>query len=171
MAIKNGVPLLDQGVCQCCGARTQKGIYECVALFNSGFQAIDFSDRNNHIYRFLSVDAHALQHPEIHGRWSNHFHLTRLHLILTYKVYWTYRRSPKLSDYLNKYKARNPQEYLTPPKVLERGNTTITDFQEKAHSSDASKALVHKWAKEVYQAWHQSHKVVDPISKGFRDIL
>ena len=75
IAAKNGITLLANGKCQFCGAHTQRGVHECVELFNVGFQHLDFSKKENHFYRFLIVDAHTLQHSEIHGRWNNHFHL------------------------------------------------------------------------------------------------
>ena len=84
-AAKNGVDLLNKGRCQFCGADYQKGIFDCMENYNSGLLLFDFNDPKYLLNRFLSVDAHALQHPEIHGRWSNHFHLTRLHLILQKK--------------------------------------------------------------------------------------
>ena len=83
-AKKNGVTLLGNGRCQFCDAETTRGIHECVEIFSLGFQMIDYSKIDNHLYRFLTVDAHTLQHPEIHGRWNNHFHLTRQHLIFKY---------------------------------------------------------------------------------------
>ena len=85
-AEKNGVSLLDSGACQFCGAEVQRGVHECLEIFNLGFQQIDFSNPENHLYRFFIVDAHTLQHSEIHGRWNNHFHLTRLHLIFERNV-------------------------------------------------------------------------------------
>jgi len=121
LAEKNGIKLLDKGKCQFCGANTKRGIHECLEIFNIGFQEIAFSIPENHFYRFLIVDAHTLQHPEIHGRWNNHFHLTRLHLIFKFYIRWTYNLSPKLSDYLNKYRVHKQDEYLYPPKLLERG--------------------------------------------------
>ncbi len=36
--------------------------------------------------RFLSVDAMALQHCELHGPWNNHIHLARLFLIFEKNV-------------------------------------------------------------------------------------
>ena len=166
-AEKNGVILLDTGSCQFCGANTKRGIHECLEIFNLGFQGIDFSSGKNQIYRFLIVDAHALQHPEIHGRWSNHFHLTRLHLIFKYDMVWTYQLSPRLSDFLNKYKAKKRDEYLTPPKVLERGRITSTDFRVKSNNMTECKDLIKKWAEEVYYLWQESHLTVDNIAKGF----
>ena len=167
LAKKNGVVLLDSGKCQFCGAKTKRGIHECLEIFNLGFQEIDFSNSKNHRYRFLIVDAHTLQHPEIHGRWNNHFHLSRLHLIFEYEINWTYEHSPKLSDYLNKYKLNKQDEYLVPPKVLERGNITTTDILQQSSTEGECKKLITKWAQEVYEVWSHSHDIVDEIAKGF----
>ena len=167
LAEKNGVSLQDEGRCQFCGANTTRGIHECLEIFNLGFQDIDFSNPENHLYRFLIVDAHTLQHPEIHGRWSNHFHLSRLHLIFNYEVKWTYQLSPKLSDYLNKYKVHHPKEYLAPPKILERGNITTTDILGNDLNEAAAKELIKQWASEVYDKWESQHIIVDNIAKGF----
>lgn len=112
-AAKNGVTLLASGSCQFCGATTKRGIHECLEIFSLGFK-LDYSIATNHLFRFVSVDAHALQHPEIHGRWNNHFHLTRLHLIFQYKIKWNYKLSSKLSGHLNRYKAHKGNEHLEP---------------------------------------------------------
>ncbi len=69
-AHKNGVTLLENGKCQFCGEDYQRGIFECMDNYNNGLELLDFNVEENHLFRFLSVDAHALQHPEIHGRWS-----------------------------------------------------------------------------------------------------
>ena len=168
-ATKNGVTLLDSGTCQFCGAKTKRGIHECLNIFNLGLLDIDFSLMENQIFKFLIVDSHALQHPEIHGRWSNHFHLSRLHLILQYNVKWTYNLSPLLSDYLNKYKAHHPTEYLIPPAVLQRGNITTTDLRDKSCNEATCKEWINKWAQEVYNAWKDHHLTVDIITQKFLD--
>jgi len=167
LAEKNGVTILDNGACQFCGADVKRGIHECLEIFNLGFQEFDFSQSENHIFRFLIVDAHTLQHPEIHGRWNNHFHLLRLHLIFKYNIQWTYQLSPKISDYLNRYKVRNQNEYLIPPKELERGKITTTDVRKYSTSETECKNIIMKWAKEVYSVWIDSHVVVDKIAKEF----
>ncbi len=167
LAKKNGVTLLDQGKCQFCGANTKRGIHECLDIFNLGFKDIDFSKTENHMYRFLIVDSHTLQHPEIHGRWNNHFHLSRLHLIFKYDVEWTYSLSPKLSAYLNTYKIYKQDEYLNPPKVLERGNITTTDILEKPTNEIERKDLIRKWALEVYEKWSIHQSIIDNIAKEF----
>ena len=169
-AKKNRVALLNHGKCQFCGANTKRGIHECLEIFNLGFSDLDFSIPENHQYRFLIVDAHTLQHPEIHGRWNNHFHLSRLHLIFKYDIKWTYQLSPKLSDYLNKYKKDNPNEYLKPPEVLKRGTITTTDIAKKSNSETACKNVIKEWAFEVYNTWNVHHEIVDIIAQAFLNL-
>ena len=163
---KNGLRLLDKGNCQFCGAQFQKGIFECMENYNRGLEHIDFNNSENHIYRFLSVDAHALQHPEIHGHWSNHFHLTRLNLILEKNIDWDYKASPLLSSYLNVYKVGRPNELLNLPKALKRGTITTKEFIEVRTAEECVK-LIKKWAEEVYIAWKENHLIVSQIADGF----
>ncbi len=165
-ANKNGVTLLNNGKCQFCGADYRRGIFDCMDNYNNGLQLLDFNNAEYHISRFLSVDAHALQHPEIHGRWSNHFHLTRLNLIFDKNQYWDYKKSPLLSDYLNEYKLSRPDELLAIPKPLERGNITAKDLA-KAATADECVELIRKWAVEVYHAWSSNHSLVSQIADEF----
>lgn len=167
-AEKNGIALYDKGKCQFCGADFQRGIFECMDNYNNGLELLDFNNSENHIFRFLSVDAHALQHPEIHGRWSNHFHLTRLNLILDKKLKWDYKKSPFLSSYLNEYKLYRQSEFLIAPKPLERGNLTVKDFARVTTACECVE-LIKKWAEEVYCAWNQNHSLVSQIADGFID--
>lgn len=165
-ATKNGVTLFDNGKCQFCGADYQRGIFDCMDNYNNGLELLDLSNTEYHLPRFLSVDAHALQHPEIHGRWSNHFHLTRLNLILGKKQQWDYKKSPLLSDYLNEYKLNRPNEFLVLPKPLDRGKITAKDLI-KATTADECIELIKKWSDKVYNAWSSSHSIVSQIADGF----
>lgn len=165
-ANKSGVTLLDKGKCQFCGADFKKGIFDCIDSYNNGLNVLDLNNSEYHICRFLSVDAHALQHPEIHGRWSNHFHLTRLNLILDKKQIWDYKKSPMLSDHLNACKLNRPNEFLTIPLPLERGSITAKDLT-KVTTKDECVELIKKWANEVYQAWAENHSLVSQIADGF----
>jgi len=167
LAQKNGVQLYGTGSCQFCGANTKRGVHECVEVFSLGFDIIDYSNPQNYIYRFLSVDAHTLQHPEIHGRWNNHFHLTRQHLMFEYQVKWDYSLSPKLSEHLNKYKVGRENEYLHPPQILERGSITTTDVLKQSTSEAKCKTMIEQWGREVYQSWSKYHELVDNIAKAF----
>jgi hypothetical protein len=167
-ANKNRVILLNKGRCQFCGADYQKGIFECMENYNNGLQHLDFNNSEHHISFFLNVDAHALQHTEIHGRWSNHFHLTRLNLMIDKKQSWDYKKSPLLSDYLNNYKQNRPNEFLIGPKPLERGKKTAKDLA-KATTADECVELIKKWADEVYHSWNSSHLIVSKIANDFID--
>jgi Family of unknown function (DUF5946) len=165
-AEKNGITLLNEGPCQCCGAMYERGIFECMEHYNNGMQFLDFNEARNHRYIFLSVDAHALQHPEIHGRWSNHFHLTRLHLLFAKNQTWNYQKSPLLSNYLNEYKSLRPQEVLNVPLPTNRGKLTNKEISE-VKTADECKMLIENWAKEVYIAYNLNLAIVEEIAKGF----
>lgn len=165
-ANKNVVTLLDKGRCQFCGSDYQKGIFDCMDNYNNGLHLLDFNNSEHHISRFLSVDAHALQHPEIHGRWSNHFHLTRLNLILDKKQTWDYKKSPMLSDYLNAYKLNKPDEVLTIPNPLDRGKITAKDLLKSTTANECVE-LIKIWADEVYKAWTANHLLVSQIADRF----
>lgn len=165
-AHKNHVTLLDKGKCQFCGADFERGIFDCMDNYNNSLKLIDFNNLENHIYRFLSVDAHALQHPEIHGRWSNHFHLTRLNLIIEKNKNWDYQKSPLLSNLLNIYKTNRPNELLNPPSPLRRGTITTKDFTSVTTTKECEE-LINNWAKEVYATWKESHWIVSQIADGF----
>lgn len=136
-------------------------------VFNLGFESIDYSNPENHIYRFMTVDAHALQHPEVHGRWSNHFHLMRQYLILELGVSWHYGLSPRLSDHLNQYKSTRLDERLIVPPPLERGKITVTDISNVAKNRTVCQEMIMSWSKAVYEAWHLSHRIVAPVAEGF----
>ncbi len=167
LAKKNGVELIDTGKCQFCGANVKRGIHECVEIFSVGFQEIDYSATTNHKFIFLIADAHTLQHPEIHGRWSNHFHLTRLHLVFEYKIKWQYQFSPVLSKCLNEYKTKKQDEYLASPPPLKRGNLTTTDIKEKSDDAEECKLIIENWAKEVYESWQVNYLTVNKIAQQF----
>lgn len=167
LAEKNGVTLLDHGNCQFCGAKTKRGIHECLEIFSFDLQSIDFSSPQNHFYKFLIVDAHALQHTEIQGRWSNHFHLSRLNLIFDHQVSWTYALSPKLSDYFNNYKINKPDELMAAPDLKQRGKTTSTEVLFEIANEDECKNRIEKWALEVYKSWSANHPIAEGIAEGF----
>lgn len=165
-ANKNNIKLLDRGKCQLCGANIDGGIKECIDIFNNSLEnVVDFYDPKNHIYKILSVDAHTLQHPEIHGRWNNHLHLTRLHLIYKYKVKWGHQLTIKLSNHLNKYKQFHKDEYLIPPQPFERGLITINQVINEPREAAGYKRMIEKWAWEVYNSWRLHHTMVEKIAE------
>lgn len=167
IASKNGFTLIGQGKCQFCGSDIERGIHECIELFSQiAYESIDYSNLENHIFRFIAVDAHTLQHPEIHGRWNNHFHLTRQHLIFHYHVQWNYDLSTKLSDHLNEYKIQNSEETLKPP-TPNRGSITTNEVINDSSIETDCREMTLKWGIEVYNSWSHHHDIVDRIARGF----
>jgi hypothetical protein len=171
IADKDGVVLVDNGPCQFCGSATERGVHECVELFSSGVDVLDFSVPDNHYFRFLVVDAHTLQHPEIHGRWNNHFHLTRQHLMYHHNIRWNYKLSHRLSNHLKAYKQLNGSEHLAPPSPLNRGSITITDLLDGAVNDEESKRVIVMWGRAVYDAWSLHHSTIAPLAAGFLNRL
>ncbi|MCL6265743.1 DUF5946 family protein [Flagellimonas myxillae] len=167
LAEKNGITLIAKGSCQFCGANTQRGIHECLEIFALDLENMELHRKENQVYRFYLVDAHVLQHPEIHGRWSNHLHLARLHLIFNYKVNWYYHLTTQLSNCINKYKVGRQDEFLSPPDIHKRGKITSTDIVKAYSEKSDLMPLLKNWANEVYDAWEDSHKTVDGIATQF----
>ena len=165
-AAKNNVDLINAGYCQFCGAHVHGGIFECLELFSTGLNLLNLNELRNHPTRFLTVDAHALQHPEIHGRWNNHFHLTRLNLSMYKNILWNYKKSPLLSEHLKDYKTRHPNEILIPPPPKLRGILTAKDLAE-ANTAESCIQIGWEWAEKVYLSWKDHHELISDIAESF----
>lgn len=68
---------------------------------------------------------------------------------------------------MNKYKISKQNEYLVPPKALNRGEISTIDILKKSNSEAECKGLINKWARGTYDLWSNSHNVVEEIAKGF----
>lgn len=164
-AAKYGIRLNDHGDCQFCGCRAARGVFECHENTHRISELLDFNNSNYYQTRFLSVDAMALQHCEIHGPWNNHIHLARLHLIFEKDIKWDYAKTPILSNVINEYK-RNKKELLQPPPLKQRGEITSSDIVKAKDASDCMQ-LVQSWAYVVYSAYSAHHGVVAQLSAKF----
>src|SRR5687767_12152545 len=102
-AKKHGIELFNEGPCQFCGSDVGSGVFECYGNAHRLSEVLDFNNPGHYGTRFLSVDAMALQHCELHGPWNNHIHLTRLFLIFENNVTWDYSKTPQLSNIINQY--------------------------------------------------------------------
>ncbi len=163
---RKNIKLKNTGPCQFCGAQMAKGVLECVSIYEQAFQLFDLSDQQSLGYRFLSVDAHALQHPEIHGHWSSHFHLTRLHLMLKLQVEWNYRQSVQLNHYLNQFQLDRRNKYLVLPPAGMRGTITAKEVFSTA-DVEVCKRRINKWACQVYDAWSANHDRITGMATDF----
>lgn len=166
-AAKNSLNIIESGRCQLCDSKTEHGISECIDIANLVTHKIDHAAGVYTMTIFLCVDAHALQHSEIHGRWNNHFHLTRLRLILEDGFRWNYALSPLLSEVLDSYKIGKEWEIIQSPGIGMRGPMTVTDVQE-ASSEERYIDTAWAWAQSVYSAFSQGHQVAKEIANIFK---
>lgn len=166
-AEKNGIPLQQEGACQFCGAPVTGGVMECHSNTNHIAALLDFNDAANYTTRFLSVDAMALQHCELHGPWNNHIHLTRLFLIFEKKIKWQYALTPLLSNIINEYK-RDRKETLAAPPPKQRGAITTAGLLQ-AQTAEQCRQIVHDWAYSVYTAFDMHHTVAGNIASKFME--
>ena len=166
-ARRHGIELFREGPCQFCGAAVTGGVFECHENVHHLSKVLNFNNPNHYETRFLSVDAMALQHCELHGPWNNHIHLTRLFLILENHIIWDYSKTPQLSNVINNYK-KNKSESLTPPPLQQRGEITTSDLR-KTISADEAIATVRQWAEDVFFAFKNHHVLVSTIAKLYLD--
>lgn len=152
-AKKNGVELINEGPCQFCGAKVSRGIEECMDLFNE-ICGREFSDAEYGKVHLMTVDCHALQHSEVHGKRNNHYHLLRLCMMLG---------KGGDMDLATKYRMLNPivdaldePPPLPPPPVLERGEVTVKEiYAAKTPEEHCKKVLA--WGEAVWNAWKTHH--------------
>jgi len=151
-AAKRNVVLKTEGGCQFCGAQVSGGVDECMEKF-AELCGVEFSNPEYRKVHFLSVDAHALQHSEVHGKLNNRFHLLRLFLIFEQGTDWDFKKSPQLSTLLKQHQI---EDELVPPPLLKRGVLTVVDVL-KATNAEEHKAFVEKWSRSVYDSWKDYH--------------
>jgi len=166
-ANNNNIKIEDHGQCQFCLSRTEYGVSECVEVASLLTHKIEHSIGIEHMTIFLSVDAHALQHSEIHGRWNNHFHLTRLNLILAEQIRWNYQFSTVLSSVVNKYKEGKDNEFILSPQIGYRGALTVTDVLD-TNSNEEYVRTVWDWAQQVFLSYRNGQEIVKEISQLFK---
>ncbi len=167
-AKKKNVEIIKEGRCQFCGSPVEKGVTQCVEISSMIIHKLNHADGIKNMTIFMCVDAHALQHPEIHGRWNNHYHLTRLELILNENFQWNYKLSPLLSEVLDEYKKQHQNERIIPSEPGKRGSITAYDI-DKTSSEEEYIELVKQWAKEVYESYLEGHKISKKIASKFKE--
>jgi len=160
-AQKKGIKLKDYGRCQFCGSNIKGGVFECFDVFND--LQIHFMDGSG-VNQFIFVDAHCLQHSEVHGKWNNNLHLTRMYLMLEKEIEWEYSKTSRLSNVLDLYKSSHPDILIPALPVQERGHVTVMDLIELKQKEFES--MLFKWANDVYRSYvrfHPSAKVVGDL--------
>jgi hypothetical protein len=124
----------------------------CNALYEQ-VQAAWLADPVRAAVSLLAVDAHALQHPEIHGYKSNAFHLIRLCWILESGGNPSIGVGPR---WLQKQFDGTPEIPPLPPPA-DRGSVTVADV---ADAADATSYIerVGRWGQSVWDAWAIYHE-------------
>lgn len=166
-AAKNDLEILEDGQCQLCGSDTLHGITECVTTASKITHRISQEKGIQHMTLFLCVDAHALQHTLIHGRWNNHFHLARLHLILVDEIQWNFELSPILQAVLDDYKISHPNEKILEQDAHHQPTITVIDV-DASHDEEEYIDLVWRWAEEVYASFSGSHEIASKLAGLFK---
>jgi hypothetical protein len=147
-AVHAGAP---SDICHLCSARVNEGVKGCFELF-SELCALGYTNSQYGAVTFYGVDAHALQHPEIHGKKNNAAHLLRLHWIFARGAY---TQSGVVPTWWQQYLQRRDVPRLAPP--TRRGTITVTEVAG-AQSPQAYADLMQQWAHNVYDAWHMHHE-------------
>ncbi len=136
--------------CLCCGAPVAEGVKGCWELY-AGLGERAYADPAYATVTFYGVDAHALQHPEIHGKKNNAAHLLRLHWIFTRDMYSQANTIPR---WWQAYLQGNNIPHLDPPPL--RGDITVVQVVA-AQAAPAYAAAMQAWGRSVYDAWAAHH--------------
>ncbi len=137
--------------CECCGAAVQGGVEGCFTVFTE-MLALEYSDPAYGAVHLLSVDAHALQHPEKHGYKNNAFHLIRLCWLLEYGGDARIGKGPRWMA--ASFDGRPDAPILEPP--ADRGPVTVLDVVGAATPEEHA-IRVRRWARAVWEAWRDHH--------------
>lgn len=149
-ANKSGVVLQKEGHCQFCGSRVTGGVYQCFDVFH---QIVGEASNPNDVraaVQLIIVDAHALQHFEVHGVRNNNFHLLRLLGIYEHEM--SSRIGTDYSFLSPILDLNISVPHLESPIAGNRGTLTITDVYEAIDNSHSVEA-VKNWGQDVFKAW------------------
>jgi len=115
-------------------------------------QARWLADPAGQAVALLGVDAHALQHPEIHGYKSNAFHLIRLCWIMEFCGNPRIGQGPRWLQV--HFDGKPPIPMLEPPN--DRGSVTAADVAAAASAQEYADRM-RAWGQAVWQAWSAYH--------------
>lgn len=139
-------------LCQFCGAAVESGPDSCLLLLAQLAERA----RAEKIYaqaHLFSVDAHALQHPELHGQLSSRVHLLSLCLTLERGASASIEsRKPPVEKFLT---LGRDWPSLDAPPAGRRGTLTVRNVLAASPSERPFRA--RQWAEDVWQAWQPHH--------------
>lgn len=151
-AARNGITIQENGPCQFCGAAVEQGVEACLQLLTELFDRARVEKDYAQAHLF-SVDAYALQHPELHGPLNNHVHLLSLCLMLERGASAAIgSRKPAVEKFLALGRS---WPALDSPPAGRRGACTVKHLLDA--SADERAPLARRWAEDVWQAWQAHH--------------
>ena len=139
-------------ICPRCGSPVGS-VKACFDLL-AGVNAREYSDREYAAVLHLTVDAHALQHPEDHSLKSNNFHLARLCWVLKFDGSAAIGSGPPWLEASFDDLPEIP--LLEPPAPLQRGELTIANIHP-AVPPDEHERQVRAWGESVWEGWSEHH--------------
>ncbi len=149
---RSGPANQDHGPCPFCGATVEGGTEACLTLLAGLSERARAENAYAQAHRF-SVDAHALQHPELHGPLNNHVHLLSLCLMLERgNAAEIGSRQPAVEKFLALGRQWAPIEAPPPGR---RGTLTVQNVSQ-APAAERPR-LAREWAQEVWGIWQPYH--------------
>ncbi|HVB99237.1 MAG TPA: DUF5946 family protein [Candidatus Dormibacteraeota bacterium] len=148
----NGATTQNQGPCPFCGAMVEHGAQACLQLL-AGLSERTRAEKPYAQAHLFSFDAHALQHPELHGPLNNHVHLLSLCLMLERGASAGIgSRQPAVEKFLALGRQWPPIEA---PPAGRRGTLTVKNVFEASVAERPR--LAREWAGEVWKLWQPHH--------------
>ncbi len=140
--------------CRYCGASIPKRARNCFEYY-SEIMTSKFSTEEFRKFQIYCVDAHALQHPELHGIKNNFYHL----LSLCYS--FEFKKEPlnyKDIKFLQQ-RANSTKDIPTLMVPANRGTMSINTI-ENISEKDQFEKTSREWAFEVWNTWSRYHDFI-----------
>ena len=137
--------------CSSCGAKIDGGLEACQNLFST-LLAREYTDFAYARMNFFTTDAHALQHPEIHGV-KNMAHLIRLCWLIEHNG------NPHIGMGGPPWFVKHLDGDYRPPNLeipANRGAITVVDVASAQNPADYEK-MARTWGRSVWDAFAMHH--------------
>ena len=138
-------------ICAGCGAKIEGGLEGCQNLFAT-LLAREYTDFAYAKMNSFTVDAHALQHPEVHGV-KNIAHLIRLCWLIEHNG------NPHIGMHGPPWFVKHLDgDYRPPPLEIPKNRGAITVVEvAQAQTSEAYEKLARAWGRSAWDAFALHH--------------
>lgn len=145
---------MDITICKYCRASIPKRTRDCFEYY-SEIMTSKFSTEEFRKFQIYCVDAHALQHPELHGVKNNFYHL----LSLCYS--FEFKKGPVNYNDIKFLQQRTNSSKDIPNLIgpANRGSMTINSIENISDKLLFEK-ISREWAFEVWNCWSDYHALI-----------